>query len=284
MNKLLLVFCFSLFTSIAFAQPALYFAESGGYGNTYAYEVGSLRAPMASYSINHSYADGSLYLMSMTFQQIGTYDGPDLNLEIGNETYGASKYMGQIISSSQLRTGENYTVRLKGKRFGYLMDQNNYDFVLSADIHATKYRGGTIGFRLIGYRVMDLDGNVYDHSVVPSGILPFNIVRKGSNGFAPLPADTFVTLNAGGESVSAFALQSVSADSFSLMGYPTYFGPGLNTNMSSGGMNVGSAMKISYSANANVPAGIYSGAQVVQDGNSDLRIARTSRVTVTVAE
>ncbi len=277
-QKVLLALTVLFLSSGCFAQQ-LFFSESGGYGNTYGYEEGSVRAPMASYSVNKPFMPASLTLVSMTFEQIGTYDGPPVLLEIGDtSSTPTSGSRGQLVSITQQVTGNNYTVLLGAGVKGYQMTNNNYGFALTADV-PTGYNGNTLGFRLIGYQTIHA-GARFNYTVIPSGILPFNIASTGSNGFNPLPVDLSFTLGFNGPQVNAFILQSTTANSYNLMGYPTWWGSGSNTSPSSGGIIVGGSTQIRYQAN-NVPVGSYIGSQVIQ-GGEPLRIARTSRITWTV--
>jgi hypothetical protein len=61
----------------------------------------------------------------------------------------------------------------------------------------------------------------------------------------------------------AFNLTSISATQFSFYSYPTSYGPGINTNPSSGGITPGQTISISISINSNVPLGVYTGYQKV---------------------
>lgn len=280
MKRILLLAPAVLFlSSITFSQQ-LFFSETGGYGNTYGYEEGSVRAPMASYSVNKPFNPASLYLISITFEQIGSYSGPPVALEIGDaSSTPTSSNRGQLVSIGQQVTGNNYTVYLGTNKKGYLMTNSNYGFALTADV-PTGFVGNTLGFRLIGYQTMQINGFRHNFTVNPSGILPFNIASAGSNGFAPIPLDLSFTLAFNGPQVDAFILQSTTAGSFSLMGNPTWWGPGSNSSPSSGGIIVGGSTQIRYQAN-NIPIGNYVGSQVIQ-GGEPLRVARTTRIAWTV--
>ncbi len=281
MKRILLLALAVLFlSSIGFSQQ-LFFSESGGYGNTRGYEEGSVRAPMASYNVNKPFMPNTIILISMTFEQIGTYPGAPVALEIGDtSSTPTSANRGQLVSIGQQVTGNNYTVFLGTSfRKGYVMTNSNYGFDLTADV-PTSFVGNTLGFRLIGYQTMQTNGVRSNFTVNPSGILPFNIASAGSNGFAPIPLDLSFTLAFNGPQVDAFILQSTTSGSFSLMGYPTWWGPGSNSSPSSGGIIVGGSTQIRYQAN-NVPIGNYVGSQVIQ-GGEPLRVARTTRIAWTV--
>lgn len=91
-----------------------------------------------------------------------------------------------------------------------------------------------------------------------------------------------ITLNRGETKQNVFSFTSTGATQFSLYGYPTGYGPGINASPSSGGMVVGSTMNISLQVNSNVPAGTYSGNQklIFNPGN----VEKNVQFTVTVIE
>lgn len=52
-------------------------------------------------------------------------------------------------------------------------------------------------------------------------------------------------------------------------GYPTSYGPGINTTPASGGLTFGSSVQIYIEVNLNVPAGTYSGTQTVKNSQNN---------------
>lgn len=277
-NLFLTVALIALFSAVTFSQAPLSFTEYGGYGNTQSYEAGSVRAMMSWYNVNRMTAAG-FTLRSMTFEQIGTYAGPEVQLEIGDSSKTPiSNHTGQLVSTEQVKKNQEYTVVFGTSKKGYLITNSNYGFTLAANV-PTGFDGQTLGFRLISYEVQQSNGFRISYGVFPSGILPFNIAASGSNGFAQLPLDLSVSVVRGGPPVNAFVLESIFAGSFAFMGYPTWFGSGVNTDVSSGGISPGSSFQVKYQAVSGVPAGTYVGSQVIQNGNG---IARSSRVAVTV--
>lgn len=91
-----------------------------------------------------------------------------------------------------------------------------------------------------------------------------------------------LTMNRGETKSNVFSFTSTGATGFTLYGYPTSYGPGINWNPSSGGMGVGSTTQASLSVNANVPVGTYTGTGRIQftPSNAETTIA----FTVTVQE
>lgn len=91
-----------------------------------------------------------------------------------------------------------------------------------------------------------------------------------------------ITMNRGETKQNVFSFASTGATQFSLYGYPTSYGPGINTNPSSGGMTVSSTINVSLQVNSNVPAGTYTGTQklIFNPGN----IEKNVQFTVTVIE
>lgn len=269
---------FTAFQSTAFAQPEMNITQYGGYGNIYAYEAGSVRAEMSWYSMHRTFGSPSFFhIRSMTFEKIGTYSGPEVPLTIGDKTFSSSPFKGQIISGEQFVEGNHYTVFLTGGKKGYPVNQGtNLEFSLTTDI-PIGYDGQSLGFTLVGYEVVQTNGFRYSWTTTSQPILPFNIAPAGSSGLAPIPQDLSLTVARGG-AVSAFLLQSISASQFSIFGYPTWYGVGINSS-GSGGMTPGSTFQIQCHANSNVPVGQYVGSYTIAGEN---RIARTSRATVTV--
>jgi len=72
------------------------------------------------------------------------------------------------------------------------------------------------------------------------------------------PVEVWVTP---GQTTSAFNLISVTATQFTFLGYPTSYGPGINTTPASGGTVPGRSTSVGIQVNSNVPAGSYSGIQ-----------------------
>lgn len=71
-----------------------------------------------------------------------------------------------------------------------------------------------------------------------------------------------------GQTVPVFTLTSVSASQFGMYGYPTSYGPGINTTPASGGLFPGMSTLISIQAISTVPLGTYTGFQRVTAGGA----------------
>jgi len=69
-----------------------------------------------------------------------------------------------------------------------------------------------------------------------------------------------------GQTVPIFTLTSVSTSQFGMYGYPTSYGPGINTTPASGGLFPGMSTLISIQAISTVPLGTYTGFQRVTAG------------------
>lgn len=78
------------------------------------------------------------------------------------------------------------------------------------------------------------------------------------------PGSINLTIPAG-SSQFAYQLTSISALQFSL-GYPTSYGPGINSNPSSGGISPGQSTNVTIQVNSNITPGLYSGFQRVTAG------------------
>lgn len=78
------------------------------------------------------------------------------------------------------------------------------------------------------------------------------------------PGSINLTIPAG-SSQFAYQLTSVSASQFSL-GYPTTYGPGINSSPSSGGISPGQSTNVTIQVNSNITPGLYSGFQRVSAG------------------
>ncbi len=74
-----------------------------------------------------------------------------------------------------------------------------------------------------------------------------------------------VTVTAG-SSIKAFDLLSTGATQFTLYGYPTSYGPGINWSVSSGGISNGQSYPVYIQVNSNIPAGVYTGTGIIQNG------------------
>ncbi len=66
-------------------------------------------------------------------------------------------------------------------------------------------------------------------------------------------------MNRGETKQNVFSFTSTGAGGFSLFGYPTSYGPGINWNPSSGGMTTGQTTQVELSVTSNVPTGTYTG-------------------------
>lgn len=71
-----------------------------------------------------------------------------------------------------------------------------------------------------------------------------------------------------GQTVPVFTLTSISATQFGMYGYPTSYGPGINTTPASGGLYPGMSTLISIQAISTVPLGTYTGFQRVTAGGA----------------
>lgn len=89
-----------------------------------------------------------------------------------------------------------------------------------------------------------------------------------------------ITMNRGETKSNVFSFTSTGANGFTLYGYPTTYGPGINWNPSSGGMSVGNTMQASLSVNANVPVGTYTGTGRIQFTPSNAETTIAFSVTV----
>lgn len=87
----------------------------------------------------------------------------------------------------------------------------------------------------------------------------------------PLPAGATVstnsvsiTMNRGETKNNVFSFTSTGATQFTLYGYPTSYGPGINWNPASGGMVSGQTVNVSLIINSNVPVGTYTGTGILK--------------------
>lgn len=70
-----------------------------------------------------------------------------------------------------------------------------------------------------------------------------------------------VTVARGQRLTNVFSFTSIDANQFTLYGYPTSYGPGINSSPSSGGVGVGSTVPVTLEVISTVPAGVYTGRQ-----------------------
>ncbi len=82
-----------------------------------------------------------------------------------------------------------------------------------------------------------------------------------------------------GKSTKAFDITSTGATQFSLYGYPTNYGPGINWSVSSGGISNGQSVPVEISVNSGINPGTYSGNAIVKD-QSGAQISIPVKVTV----
>lgn len=68
-----------------------------------------------------------------------------------------------------------------------------------------------------------------------------------------------------GSQALAYNITSTGADGFTNYGYPTSYGPGINTNPASGGLTVGMSVPVYIQVIPTVPSGTYSGTQIVKN-------------------
>lgn len=83
-----------------------------------------------------------------------------------------------------------------------------------------------------------------------------------------------------GSSFEVLNLTSTGADGFTMYGYPTTYGPGINWIPSSGGMVVGRGVPISIQVNQNVKSGIYTGTAVIKGLSGSAQVTLPVEVTV----
>lgn len=82
-----------------------------------------------------------------------------------------------------------------------------------------------------------------------------------------------------GKSAKVFDITSIGASGFSLYGYPTSYGPGINWSVSSGGITSGNSTPVSIQVNSGINPGTYSGTGIVKDQNG-MQISVPVKVTV----
>lgn len=77
-----------------------------------------------------------------------------------------------------------------------------------------------------------------------------------------------VAINSG-SSQKAFDIISTGSTQFSLPGYPTSYGAGINWSVSSGGISSGQSVSVNIEVNNGVNPGTYTGTAIVRDGNNN---------------
>lgn len=251
--------------------------------NITGYEVGSKRAPVAYRQISNNNT-ASVDLIEIVFAS---------SVQFGNKTVGAavnqsdSAMGGKMIATDSWVDANNLLHVSLNKSFGVYSagltlpaNTSNFGIVIFGDIPANT--AGGLVLSLVSYqakftrpRAMPTSfpaaENGYIYQLMPQGTVGFQSINPVS-----------VTLTFGGPSVPLFTLTSTTANQFSLFGYPTWYGPGINQSSSSGGISPGGATNITVRAEGStpIPPGVYFGTQLIKDGNSN--IAKTVPVDVTV--
>lgn len=82
-----------------------------------------------------------------------------------------------------------------------------------------------------------------------------------------------------GKSAKAFDITSTGATGFSLYGYPTEYGAGINWSVSSGGITPGSSVPVSVQVNSGINPGTYSGTAIIKN-QSGVQISIPVKITV----
>lgn len=96
---------------------------------------------------------------------------------------------------------------------------------------------------------------------------------------SPLTVNVSITR---GTTLKVLDLTSINQSQFTMYGYPTSFGPGINWTPAGGGMQVGSTIPISIYVSSTTPVGVYSGTGVVKNANN-VQISFPVTVNVTAA-
>lgn len=87
-----------------------------------------------------------------------------------------------------------------------------------------------------------------------------------------------LTINSG-SSAKAFDLKSTGATGFTLRGYPTSYGPGINWSVASGGIRNGQSIDVEVQVNDGINPGVYTGTGIVQN-QSGQQVTIPVKVTV----
>lgn len=90
-----------------------------------------------------------------------------------------------------------------------------------------------------------------------------------------------ISINRGETKKNIFSFTSTGATGFTLYGYPTTFGAGINWNPSSGGMSNGQTVNADLSISSDVPVGTYTGVGLVKLSPSNTQKEISFSVTVT---
>lgn len=124
--------------------------------------------------------------------------------------------------------------------------------------------------------------------------LPTSGIKTGTNAPSPTTSSSNQTSSStgyylskssvdlsieSGKSAKAFDIISTGTTQFSITGYPTSYGPGINWLETSGGMSKGQTIAINIKVNDGITPGIYTGNAVV-DGLNSSRITIPVKITV----
>lgn len=124
----------------------------------------------------------------------------------------------------------------------------------------------------------DISFKVADSSIpVPS---PLPVSSPGVDIGLKISVDSVSFNVLPGSTVKVFDLTSTKANGFTLFGYPTEYGPGINWLPSSGGIKVGETVGINIQVDSKMPVGSYKGRAVVKSLPGEQQLIIPVEVTV----